>query len=250
MLICLVNLPVHVFSQEKRFSFEFTNVPVSTVFLNIEKNSDYSFVYNSQELQKIGLKDYKFENATVREILETCLKGSDLVYEIRDKHIVIRRANGNEQGKKMVLVRGQVLSVDSVGLPGVTVLIKGTTTGVTTDHKGYYSIFVPQQEKVVLVFSFMGMKQQEIRYTGKEVINVMMEEDLKTVEEVVVTGYQNIRKTDMVGSAQRINRDELFFDGTNSLEQMLQGKLAGTVVNNTSGLVGSGQKVRVRGTST
>ena len=74
MLICLVNLPVHVFSQEKRFSFEFTNVPVSTVFLNIEKNSDYSFVYNSQELQKIGLKDYKFENATVREILETCLK--------------------------------------------------------------------------------------------------------------------------------------------------------------------------------
>ena len=250
MLICLVNMPVHVFSQEKRFSFEFTNVPVSTVFLNIEKNSDYSFVYNSQELQKIGLKDYKFENTTVREILETCLKGSDLVYEIRDKHIVIRRANGNEQGKKMVLVRGQVLSVDSVGLPGVTVLIKGTTTGVTTDHKGYYSIFVPQQEKVVLVFSFMGMKQQEIRYTGKEVINVMMEEDLKTVEEVVVTGYQNIRKTDMVGSAQRINRDELFFDGTNSLEQMLQGKLAGTVVNNTSGLVGSRQKVRVRGTST
>lgn len=75
----------------------------------------------------------------------------------------------------------------------------------------------------------------------------MMEEDLKTVEEVVVTGYQNIRKTDMVGSAQRINRDELFFDGTNSLEQMLQGKLAGTVVNNTSGLVGSRQKVRVRG---
>lgn len=63
------------------------------------------------------------------------------------------------------------------------------------------------------MFSFMGMKQQEIRYTGKEVINVMMEEDLKTVEEVVVTGYQNIRKTDMVGSAQRINRDELFFDG-------------------------------------
>ena len=60
MLICLVNLPVHVFSQEKRFSFEFTNVPVSTVFLNIEKNSDYSFVYNSQELQKIGLIDYKF----------------------------------------------------------------------------------------------------------------------------------------------------------------------------------------------
>ena len=147
MLICLVNLPVHVFSQEKRFSFEFTNVPVSTVFLNIEKNSDYSFVYNSQELQKIGLKDYKFENTTVREILETCLKGSDLVYEIRDKHIVIRRANGNEQGKKMVLVRGQVLSVDSVGLPGVTVLIKGTTTGVTTDHKGYYSIFVPSTRK-------------------------------------------------------------------------------------------------------
>ena len=105
MLICLVNMPVHVFSQEKRFSFEFTNVPVSTVFLSIEKNSDYSFVYNSQELQKIGLKDYKFENTTVREILETCLKGSDLVYEIRDKHIVIRRASGNDQGKKMVLVR-------------------------------------------------------------------------------------------------------------------------------------------------
>ncbi|RHR79056.1 SusC/RagA family TonB-linked outer membrane protein [Odoribacter sp. AF15-53] len=250
LLIVLINFPVRNFAQEKRFTFELKNVSVSAVYLHIEKNSDYSFVYNPQEIRKIGLKDYTFKDATIREILEYCLKGSDLTYEIRDKHVIIRRDNEKHEGREMILVQGKVVGKDGSALPGVSVLLKGTTTGVTTNSEGNYSFFIPKQENVVLVFSFVGMKREEVKYTGKDVINVTMEEDVKSMEEVVVTGYQNIRKTDMVGSAQKVRRDELFFNGTNSLEQMLQGKIAGAVVNNTSGLVGARQKVRVRGTST
>ncbi len=79
---------------------------------------------------------------------------------------------------------------------------------------------------------------------------VLMEEDMKAMDEVIVTGYQTIKKKEMTGSTQTVRRDELFFDGTNSLEQMLQGKMAGMLVLNNSGLVGVRQKVRVRGTST
>ena len=91
LLLIFFSLPIVSFGQEKKFTFSFKHVPISTVYLHIEKNSDYSFVYNTQEVQRIGLKDYKFENASIREILDYCLKGTDLTYEIRDKHIIIHR---------------------------------------------------------------------------------------------------------------------------------------------------------------
>ena len=76
-VVFLVSIPIKGVSQEKRFTFELKHVPVSTVYLHIEKNSDYSFVYNTREIQRIGLKDYKFENATIQEILDYCLQGND-----------------------------------------------------------------------------------------------------------------------------------------------------------------------------
>ena len=90
LFVALLGVPVKGLGQEKRFTFEYKHVPVSTIYLYIEKNSDYSFVYNTQEIQRIGLKDYKFENATLQEILDYCMKGTGLEYEIRDKHVIIR----------------------------------------------------------------------------------------------------------------------------------------------------------------
>ena len=88
------------------------------------------------------------------------------------------------------------------------------------------------------------METREVAYTGKDTIKRgHMSEVSETVDEVVVTGYQRIRKTDMVGSTNTVKREDMFCDGTNSLEQMLQGKLPGVVVMNTGGLVGTRQKV-------
>ena len=249
LLLIFFSLPIVSFGQEKKFTFSFKHVPISTVYLHIEKNSDYSFVYNTQEVQRIGLKDYKFENASIREILDYCLKGTDLTYEIRDKHIIIHRDYQKNGPEEMVVVRGKVVGTDNVVLPGVTVLLKGTVTGVTTDAEGKYSIFVPKKG-ATLIFSFVGMKTKEVICGDKREINVTLEEDVQAMEEVVVTGYQTLRKSDVVGSVTTVKASDVMMPAYTSIDQMLQGRVAGVMVMNTSSRVGTSPKIRIRGTST
>lgn len=249
LLLIFFSLPIVSFGQEKKFTFSFKHVPISTVYLHIEKNSDYSFVYNTQEVQRIGLKDYKFENASIREILDYCLKGTDLTYEIRDKHIIIHRDYQKKGLEEMVVVRGKVVGTDNVVLPGVTVLLKGTVTGVTTDAEGKYSIFVPKKG-ATLIFSFVGMKTKEVVCGDKREINVTLEEDVQAMEEVVVTGYQTLRKSDVVGSVTTVKASDIMMPAYTSIDQMLQGRVAGMMVMNTSSRVGTSPKIRIRGTST
>ena len=249
LLLIFFSLPIVSFGQEKKFTFSFKHVPISTVYLHIEKNSDYSFVYNTQEVQRIGLKDYKFENASIREILDYCLKETDLTYEIRDKHIIIHRDYQKKGLEEMVVVRGKVVGADDVVLPGVTVLLKGTVTGVTTDAEGKYSIFVPKKG-ATLIFSFVGMKTKEVVCGDKREINVTLEEDVQAMEEVVVTGYQTLRKSDVVGSVTTVKASDIMMPAYTSIDQMLQGRVAGMMVMNTSSRVGTSPKIRIRGTST
>ncbi|PXZ43332.1 MULTISPECIES: SusC/RagA family TonB-linked outer membrane protein [Sanguibacteroides] len=249
-VVFLVSIPIKGVSQEKRFTFELKHVPVSTVYLHIEKNSDYSFVYNTREIQRIGLKDYKFENATIQEILDYCLQGTDLKYEIQDKHIIISRIHKVAGSDEIQSIRGQVIGKDSIVLPGVTIILKGTTIGVTTDRKGYYTIRIPKQKDVVLVFSFVGMKTKEIPVKDKNIINITMEEEATTVDEVVVTGYQTLRKSDVVGSVTTVKASDIMMPAYTSIDQMLQGRVAGMLVMNTSSRVGTTPKIRIRGTST
>ncbi|HAH72008.1 MAG TPA: SusC/RagA family TonB-linked outer membrane protein, partial [Butyricimonas virosa] len=249
LLLIFFSLPIVSFGQEKKFTFSFKHVPISTVYLHIEKNSDYSFVYNTQEVQRIGLKDYKFENASIREILDYCLKETDLTYEIRDKHIIIHRDYQKKGLEEMVVVRGKVVGADDVVLPGVTVLLKGTVTGVTTDAEGKYSIFVPKKG-ATLIFSFVGMKTKEVVCGDKREINVTLEEDVQAMEEVVVTGYQTLRKSDVVGSVTTVKASDIMMPAYTSIDQMLQGRVAGMMVMNTSSRMGTSPKIRIRGTST
>lgn len=149
-----------------------------------------------------------------------------------------------------VVIQGVVLAASNKeSLPGVTIFIKGTSQGTQTDLEGKFKLETDVKDPV-LQFTYAGMKAVTMKWNGEERLTVLMEEFAEMIDEVMVTGYQRIRKSEMIGSANTVNRDELFYDGHNSIEQMLQGKLPGTSVLNTSGLVGTAQKVRVRGTST
>lgn len=246
----LLSIPIKGFSQEKRFTFEYKHVSMSTVFLHIQKNSDYSFVYNPNEIQRIGLKDYKFENATIQEILDECLKGTKLKFKIRDRHIIIQLGQQVRESQDMMLVRGRVVGKDSIGLPGVTVMLKGSVWGVTTDQRGYYNMNIPEKDNPVLVFSFVGMRKQEIPCGKRSVVNVVMETEAKSMDEVVVTGYQTLRKRDVVGAVTTVRASDVMMPAYSSIDQMLQGRVAGMVVMNSSSRVGTNPKIRIRGTST
>jgi len=146
-------------------------------------------------------------------------------------------------------ITGQVTSSDDgISLPGVTVLLKGTSTGTVTDVDGNYSILVPGAA-AVLTFSSVGFESQEITVGNQSVIDIVMEPDVKALDEIVITGYGSQIKRDITGSIAKVKSDELQSFSSVSADQMLQGLAAGVQVTGANGVPGSPSRVMVRGTN-
>lgn len=142
------------------------------------------------------------------------------------------------------VVTGQVTDMNGEPIIGANVVVKGTTAGTITDFDGNYSIDVP--ENAMLVFSYLGMVSQELPATG-DVVSVVLKEDNKVLEEVVVTGYGTTKKRDVVTSVASVGADQLKDVPVTSASEALQGKLAGVTVTTTEGAPDADVKVRVRG---
>jgi TonB-linked SusC/RagA family outer membrane protein len=149
---------------------------------------------------------------------------------------------------QQVKVTGKVTSVETgETLPGVTIVVKGTTTGVATDLDGSYSIEVPST--ATLVISFVGMETQEIPVQGRTVINVSMATSASMLDEVVVVGYGSAKRLDLTGSITTVKAKDLAYQAVSNPAQALQGKVAGVQVTN-SGSPGSSPVIRIRGLGT
>ena len=148
------------------------------------------------------------------------MKGTDLRYELLDQIIVINRRSALPQ--TALDLQGTVKDKEGNPLPGVSVFIKGTTIGVATDVDGKFKMQLPEMENMVLVFSFTGMKKQEVKYTKQPVLNIVMEEDVAEMEEVVVNGYFTKNKDSFTGNAVVVSKDELAKVSSNNLLSALQ----------------------------
>ena len=138
---------------------------------------------------------------------------------------------------------------DGLPIPGVSVVVlDNTTIGTTTDFDGNYSLTVPSSAET-LVFSFVGMKTQEVLIAGQSVINVTLETETLGLDEVIVTGYSSIRKSEVTGSSVQVGGEELANMPVVSVDQALQGKVAGVNISSSSGTPGSVQDIRIRGVS-
>ncbi len=147
-----------------------------------------------------------------------------------------------------ISVSGKVTDKSGDGLPGVTVLVKGTTNGASTDIDGNYSISnVPSNG--TLVYSFVGMVTQDVAVSGRSTINVSLADDTQTLEEVVVVGYGTIKKKDATGAVNAIGAKDFQKGIVTSPEQLMQGRVAGVQITQNSGEPGGGINVRIRGTS-
>ncbi len=143
-------------------------------------------------------------------------------------------------------VTGKVTGVDGAGLPGTTITIQGTTQGTLTGDGGNYSISVPDGAGNLEVKSY-GFKTQIVAINGRSVINVTLEDDTRTLSEVVVVGYGTVLKSDLTGSVSSLTSDQLNSQPITSLEQGLQGKIAGMLVTSNSSAPGGGISVKIRG---
>ncbi|MBN1416667.1 MAG: TonB-dependent receptor [Bacteroidales bacterium] len=146
-------------------------------------------------------------------------------------------------------VTGTVTSSDGEGLPGASVVIKGTTTGVITDVFGNFSIDVPD-ENAVLSFSYVGYIAKEQPVAGMTTMNIVLEEDLMKLEEIVVVGYGVSKKSDLTGAVSSVKEDDFNKVSAATPEQLIQGRIAGVQITQNNGEPGSGSQIRIRGAST
>ena len=223
-LACLVvlltcsGLSAKVWSQQERINLKFEQVSFVQLFDLIQQKTNLKFVFNHEDVQEFKTNKQDFTSKTVKEILDVVFKGKPLTYEVLADHIVISRVM--EEKKKTI--KGSVVDDTGVPLPGVTIRLKNTQLGVSTDVDGCFTILVPEKDNAIFVFSFVGMITKEVKWNGEENLKVILKQDLKEMEEVVVTGYFNKSKESFTGAARTITAEELQMGGNQNILTALQ----------------------------
>ena len=248
LLVSLGTLQAAGYSQDSRFNLKKNDVLLTEVLQELQQQSEYRFFYQKDIFQQADRVNVDMKNVSLRQILDEVLIRHGFSYEMIDKVITIRNIQQQKTaGRK---ITGIVMDTRKQSLPGVTVLLKGTALGVVTDKEGRFNIEIPETDPIVLVFSFVGMKKQEVTYTGQEDIQVVMEEEVTEMDEVVITGYQVIDRKKLTSAITSVKAEDIMIPGVNSIDQMLEGRIPDLMLTTNSGEVGVVPRLRIRGTST
>lgn len=250
LFVFCMNLSATSFSQDVKVSLDLEQVSVKEFLKTVQQQTGINFLYNAYLVENVERVSIHVQNKELRLVLQDILHPKGLIFIFQEGTVIIKKAEEEKKGSVQKTVVGVVQDVKKIPLAGVTVRLKGVNVGTSTDINGRYRMYITDTLNSVLVFSFVGMETKEVRYRGKDTINVTLEEDVKIVDEVVVTGYQTLKKRSQAGSISVVKAEDLLLNGTQTLEQALQGKIPGMMVMNRSGLTGTRQRIRVRGTST
>lgn len=212
LVCCLFTFPAVQAQEQKNITVEFKDEPLVDVLKKLEKLSSYKILFTYDRVQKYRVTA-SLKNVTILDALKKVLEGKPLVYsDITDgKYISVKyQAPETKPKGKLKSVKGNVLDQNKEPLPGVTVVLKGTSTGVATNVDGVFDIVFPESSAPsVLVFSCIGMKTKEVEVKGDKPISITMEEDVNEVDEVVVNGIYTQSKNSFTGSVSSIKAEDI-----------------------------------------
>ncbi|MDW7691336.1 TonB-dependent receptor [Flammeovirgaceae bacterium SG7u.111] len=236
----------HTSIEKIYLSLDCKSAKVNEVFANIEKSTNLKFAYFNDILKQGNKISIHAQNKSLAYILRDVAKQTNLKFKRVNGSIFVEKRTIlgpmlqeelKDQSPEQRKIEGRVLDETDQPLPGVSILIKGTSTGTTTDFDGNYSLSVPAGS--VLVFSYIGFKDQEITLTDQARLNVSMEPDLEQLEEVVVVGYGEQKKTSLVSSVTSVNIKQLKTPSAN-LTNAIAGRVSGVISFQQSGEPGLG----------
>ncbi|WP_073172343.1 SusC/RagA family TonB-linked outer membrane protein [Tangfeifania diversioriginum] len=240
------------FSQGK-LSVEFKKATIREVIETIEDQSDFIFLYKDEIFDQKKRYSIDFHEASFDEVLNSVCDAAGVDYEIRNERQIILKEREKLKGAAATAfqqrgISGLVTDSDGQPLPGVTLVVKGTTTGTITDGDGRFQLEIPEGAET-LVFSFVGMERQEVPIEGRTTFTIVMEEATIGIEEVVAIGYGTQQKREVSGSISNVSEDDFNKGLTQDAVDLLKGKVAGLTITMGSGDVTSDQTIRLRGTS-
>ena len=237
-----------VYSQQVKLDLDLKNVTIEKVMNVIRGQSEFSFFFDDDAVNKISDITLNVKDATVEEVMSHCLEGTGFSFRVIDKVIILfRQDQQQKQQVKEFIIKGSVLNQKNEPLPGVTVRLEGTTIGVASDVDGNFTLRLPI-EKGTLLFTFVGYKDKKVSFAGIKPLVVQMEENIAALDEVQVIAYGSQKKRTMVSAISSVKAEDIKDLPTHSLESLLQGHMAGVEVNNMSGSPGGGGAiVAIRG---
>ncbi|MVM28558.1 SusC/RagA family TonB-linked outer membrane protein [Spirosoma sp. HMF4905] len=289
ILILATCLHMYAAGYSQRISINERNTPLEKVLDKIEKQSGYSFFLQTDLLAKSNKVSLHLKNASLETVLNELFRNQPLSYSIVSKTIVIKKKEDSASDKTtnypslpttelrtglnadsrvefekkiseilidraqtikpaLVPIIGRVTDEKGEGMPGVSIVVKGTQKGTTSDSRGQFQLDIAERG-VVLVFSFVGYESQEVPVGSQSTLNVTLRVSEKGLQEVVVVGYGEQRKSDVTGATSTVSAKEIAKRPLVRVEQALQGTTSGVVVASSSGQPGRGLNVRIRGSN-
>lgn len=259
--LCILNLSAeNVYSQQKELSLDLRNVTITKAISEIEKTSDYVFLITDEAQLELNKRtSVRANKESIQNILETILKGTDLGYSVVERQVSLYKDAASKAPEKPVTVTEEIAQqkksitgrvTDNEGVPiiGANIVEVGTTNGTVTDMDGNFTLSV--EDDAVLQISYIGYLTQEINTAGRTNIDIVLQEDTQSLEELVVVGYGVQKKKLVTGATIQVGGDDLTKLSTTSALGALQSQAPGVNITQSSGMPGEGFKVNIRGIGT
>lgn len=239
---------------DKRLTLQADNQKIESVLSTIEKSVSIRFAYNPRASYVDKKVSFEYKDIRLADLLEKILAPIDLTFEVVGEYIILREKEqetslinpSNDEPNGAFTVSGTVKDDQGDLLPGVNIVVKGTTTGTTSDADGKYSLVVPIGDET-LVFSFIGFATQEVSIQNRSVIDVVMVADARALSEVVVIGYGTVKKSNLTGAVSSVKMDDLPKIATNNVSNVLIGRVSGLSIRQNSAAPGAGYDIVIRG---
>ncbi|MDX9881584.1 MAG: TonB-dependent receptor [Prolixibacteraceae bacterium] len=251
LLLSIMHLSASVYSQQTKLNVSMQNATIREVLRTIEDQSDFYFLYTNEDIGVSRKVNVDLRDKSIEEVLDNLFRGTDVVYKIADRQVVLLKSTLNESNsQQQKTVSGKVTDSSGAPLPGVSVVVEGTTTGTITDFDGKYTLAnVPGD--AMLVFSFVGMRTKEILIAGKSSVNAQLEEETFGIDEVVAVGYGTVKKANLTGATASVNFSKLETRPAANTATLLQGQMSGVTVSNFETQPGDDNPdIKIRGVGT
>ena len=255
LLITFLSVNASAYSQATRLDLKVQGTTIKDVLNRIENQSKFFFMYNDRKIDVERKVNLDLNQVNVEEVLKTIFKDTNTKFIVKDRQIILYNegeedfsgTNAQQVSQQKKSAFGKVTDSTGNSLPGVSVVVKGTTIGTITDNNGSYTLS-GFPENSILQFSFVGMKSKEFKVGNIPNINVVLEEEAIGLEEVVAIGYGSSKVKDLTSAISSVNTDDLDMSGTDSnIDQMLVGRVPGLNMVMNSAQPGANVDINIRG---
>lgn len=251
MFLCIISLlftPVLAASQSNamRVSLDLKSATVKEFFDAVKVQTGLNFIYSTEQVKNMPRITIQSNSQPISEVLNKVLANTGYSYEIEGNIVTIVYQQPKENVRTAT---GVVVDEGGLPLPGAYIKLSKTEHSTITDNEGKFSINLFHQKEPVLIVSYLGMIVQEVKVASTKPMTIVMKSDVKSIDEVVVTGYQEIDRRKLASSISSIKGADLIGGEYLSIDKMLQGRLPGVAVMNMLSTPGAAPKIRIRGSS-